>query len=95
MVMMQLPESGRSPALTNGHGGEFEQEWTEGLKLSDTFTMLMNKSWKIKDQKQRTSVSPKYFSFSLSQIEALTCRCRELLLVLGQKYTQYNDVCTN
>lgn len=59
MVMMQLPESRRSPALTNGRGAEFEQEWTEGLKLSDTFITLMNKVWKIKDAMQRTSISPK------------------------------------
>ena len=59
MILMQFPESRRSPALTNGRGGEFEQEWAEGLKLSDTFIMLMTKAWKIKIDKQRTSMSPK------------------------------------
>ena len=65
---MQLPESNKSPALTNGRGGEFEKEWVDGLKLSDTFTMLMNKAWKIKDMKQRTSVSPKYFTPFLDRL---------------------------
>ncbi|KZS97203.1 cysteine proteinase [Sistotremastrum niveocremeum HHB9708] len=54
-----LPESSKSPALTNGRGGPNEHEWTQGLALSDVFVTLMEKAWRIRDAKQRSNMSPK------------------------------------
>jgi hypothetical protein len=58
--MMQLPQARRSPALTNGRGGEYEQEWVEGMKLADVFTIIVSKAWRNREAKQKANISPKY-----------------------------------
>ena len=67
IIQFSLPDSylpissPRSPQLTNGHGrgGELEKEWENGMPLGDVFVKLMEKAWKLQDERMRSSMSPK------------------------------------
>jgi hypothetical protein len=91
LVQMRLPQSRLSPALTNGRGAPYELEWSDGMRLADIFITIMSKAWKVKDARQRTSLSPKY-SPILRARSLLSRLYREILTTLGKKYDQYNDV---
>ena len=68
IVRFSLPDtytpisSRRSPQLTNGHGvgGEAEHDWEKGMPLGDAFVQLLQKAWRIQDEKRRQSLSPRY-----------------------------------
>ncbi|TDL19600.1 cysteine proteinase [Rickenella mellea] len=67
IVRFNLPESQlpiasrRSPQLTNGHGhgGADEHEWEPGMPLGDVFTKVMEKAWRLQEERARVSTSPK------------------------------------
>ncbi len=47
----------RSPALTNGRGGEFEFEYTTGMDLCMSFIRTMERAWELRDARKRTAMS--------------------------------------
>ena len=47
----------RSPALTNGRGGEFEFEYTTGMDICMTFIRTMERAWELRDARKRTAMS--------------------------------------
>jgi len=49
--------SQRSPALTNGRGGEFEIEYTTGMDICMTFIRTMERAWDLRDTRKRTAMS--------------------------------------
>lgn len=49
--------SQRSPALTNGRGGELEIESTTGMDISMSFIRTMERAWDLRDARKRTSMS--------------------------------------
>ncbi|KAF8317219.1 peptidase C19, ubiquitin carboxyl-terminal hydrolase 2 [Clavulina sp. PMI_390] len=50
-----------SPALTNGRkvAGDFEREWTEGLKLSDTFLQFMDAAYRVRTGRTGQLLTPR------------------------------------
>ena len=68
IVRFHLPDSyspaiaaRRSPQLTNGHGrgGPAEKQWEQGMPLGDVFVSLMERAWKIQEERERVSMSPR------------------------------------
>jgi hypothetical protein len=47
----------RSPALTNGRGGEFEIEYTAGMDICMSFIRTMERAWDLRDARKRTSMN--------------------------------------
>lgn len=66
IIQFRLPEdlqclaSRRSPLLINGRGPkDVQQEWVKGMGLGDVFIDLMDRAWRVRDAKERSSMSPK------------------------------------
>ena len=49
-----------SPLITNGRGPEgLQQEWVRGMSLGDVFIATLERAWRMRDAKDRSSMSPK------------------------------------
>lgn len=81
----------RSPAVRNGRGGKYELEYASGMELCMTFIRTMERGWKIRDSKQRGSITAR--SVTASHVcQRLKQTIRDLLHRIGMKYDQYLDV---
>ncbi|KAL4073637.1 peptidase C19, ubiquitin carboxyl-terminal hydrolase 2 [Scleroderma citrinum] len=62
-------ESHRSPELANGHGiaGEFELPRIAGLTIGDTFIEVLLRAWEIRNNRQRSIISPRGILDALGQ----------------------------
>lgn len=49
-----------SPLIVNGRGPEgLQQEWVRGMSLGDVFLATLQRAWRMRETKDRSSISPK------------------------------------
>ena len=51
--------SKRSPLLTNGRGGENQQNAVDGMALGDQFVNILQRAWGVQHERERQNLSPK------------------------------------